>query len=209
MLDALQNRLFVRESVMVARRLNALYLAVLSALLSTALVSGCAFGERGTAQATLPAVDLASYMGEWQQLAHIPNWFQRKCVSDTRASYRLLASGQVEVRNECRTKTGTDSVVGVARPRTGAVVESGRLQPASLEVAFAPEWVRWVPLVWGNYDIVYLSTDRRVAIVTEPSRRYMWVLSRTGKIAQSEWTAVELRLTQLGFQRDQWVRDAE
>ncbi|MEJ8851002.1 lipocalin family protein [Variovorax rhizosphaerae] len=194
---------------MVARRSKPPYFAVLSALLSAALVSGCAFGERATRQATLPAVDLASYMGEWQQLAHIPNWFQRKCVSRTRASYRLLASGQVEVRNECETKSGNDSVVGVARPRTDAVVESGQLRPASLEVAFAPEWVRWVPLAWGNYDIVYLSPDRRVAIVTEPSRRYMWVLSRTRTIAEGEWKAVESRLTQLGFQRDQWVRDLE
>jgi apolipoprotein D and lipocalin family protein len=66
-----------------------------------------------------------------------------------------------------------------------------------------------VPLAWGNYDIVYLSPDGRVAIVTEPSRRYMWVLSRTRGIADSEWVAVERRLAQLGFQRDQWIKDAQ
>ena len=193
---------------MVGRHSKPLRAALLSAV-SAALLSACAVGGRANNEAPLPAVDLASYMGEWQQVAHIPNWFQRNCVSGTKATYSLLASGQVEVRNECQTRTGLDSVVGVARPRTGVTIDAGQLRPASLEVAFAPGWVRWVPLAWGNYDIVYLSPDRRVAIVTEPSRRYMWVLSRSRTIADSEWNTVERRLAQLGFQRDQWIKDAQ
>ncbi|WP_422823981.1 lipocalin family protein [Variovorax robiniae] len=149
-----------------------------------------------------------SYMGEWHQVAHIPNWFQRKCVSGAKASYRRLASGQVAVRNECRTKSGLESVAGVARPRSGVVVDSGQLRPTLLEVAFVPSWLRWAPLFWANYDIVYLSPDQHLATVTEPSRSYMWVLSRTSSIAESEWNLVERRLRELGFQRDQWVRDA-
>ena len=180
------------------------------ALAVVATVSGCAADSsesRRNASPALPSVDLAGYMGEWHQMAHIPNRFQRQCVSGAKASYKLLPSGQVEVRNECQTRSGIDSVVGAARPRDGAVVRSGQLRPASLEVAFAPAWTRWVPLVWANYDVAYLSSDGRVAIVTEPSRSYMWVLSRSKTLGEPEWKDVEQRLETLGFKRDEWVRD--
>ncbi|SFM10858.1 apolipoprotein D and lipocalin family protein [Variovorax sp. OV329] len=182
----------------------------MAALPAAIAISGCAIGSGAKsrdADARLPSVDVASYMGEWKQVAHIPNWFQRQCVSGTKATYKLLERGQIEVRNECQTKSGPDSVVGLARPRAGATVDSGQLRPASLEVAFAPQWLRWMPLVWANYDVVYLSPDRRVAIVTEPSRTYMWVLSRTSDVDASVWRDVESRLAELGFARDQWVKD--
>lgn len=177
------------------------------ALALAALVCGCAVGRSENELAALPSIDLASYMGEWYQVAHIPNRFQAACVSGTKATYRLLKSGEIEVRNECQTKSGLNGVVGAARPRAGAALESGQLRPATLEVAFAPSWIRWMPLAWANYDVVYLSSDARVAIVTEPSRSYLWVLSRTSRIADDEWMQVERRLKQLGFRHDQWVKD--
>ncbi|WP_146081882.1 lipocalin family protein, partial [Pseudoxanthomonas sp. KAs_5_3] len=81
------------------------------ALAWATLICGCAVEQREHAQAALPAVDLPNYMGEWHQIAHIPNWFQASCVSGAKATYRLLRSGEVEVRNECQTKSGLDSVV--------------------------------------------------------------------------------------------------
>ncbi|MGJ7512400.1 lipocalin family protein [Variovorax sp. GT1P44] len=184
-----------------------------AALLAIAAVGGCASvdnsntNKNSSAGASLPSVNLAGYMGEWQQVAHIPNRFQRQCVSGAKASYRLLDTGQVEVRNQCRTASGLDSVTGVARPRAGATIESGELRPGSLEVAFAPSWLRWTPFVWADYDIVYLSPDRSLAVVTEPSRTYMWVLSRTSEIDEMGWRGIERHLLDLGFVRDQWVKD--
>ncbi len=42
---------------------------------------------------TVPAVDLPRYLGTWFEIAKFPNWFQRKCVANTRAEYSLRSDG--------------------------------------------------------------------------------------------------------------------
>ena len=107
----------------------------------------------------LPSVDVASYMGTWYQVLWIPNRFQRQCVADTTATYRLQEEGTVQVLNRCRTADGPwDQVTGIARPPSGvARIEAGRLQPARLEVSFLPSWLRWTGIGWGDYWIVDAS----------------------------------------------------
>lgn len=43
---------------------------------------------------------------------------------------------------------------------------------------FAPEWLSWLPWVWGDYWILALADDGDYSIVGSPNRRYLWVLSR-------------------------------
>jgi apolipoprotein D and lipocalin family protein len=148
-----------------------------------------------------PAIEqlnVPSYMGRWYQAAHYPNRFQKQCLSDTAATYRLLEGGAVEVRNECRTANGMEVVLGRARPR-GSVLEAGALRPASLEVAFAPTWMRWASLVWGPYDVVRLLDDAQVSIVSEPNKEYLWVLSRKPTLSAATWEEIERWLKQEGF----------
>lgn len=146
----------------------------------------------------LAQVDIEAYMGRWYQAAHYPNRFQSQCLSDTMATYRLQGNATVEVVNECRTAQGTERAVGAARPR-GSTLQSGKLSPASLEVAFAPRWTRWTSLVWGAYDVVNLLDGGRVSIVSEPTREYLWVLSRTPQLDASTWATVEAWLRREGF----------
>ncbi len=146
----------------------------------------------------LEALDVERYMGRWYQLALYPNRFQSQCLSDTTATYRLLPNNTVEVLNRCATKTGEDSVLGAARPR-GAVISQGQLKPASLEVAFAPSWLRWLPIVWGNYDVMTLQNDNTLAIVSEPNQEYLWVLSREPVASPAQWQAIEKFLVDNGF----------
>jgi apolipoprotein D and lipocalin family protein len=148
-----------------------------------------------------PAIEqlnVPSYMGRWYQAAHYPNRFQKQCLSDTAATYRLLEGGAVEVRNECRTANGMEVVLGRARPR-GSVLVAGALRPASLEVAFAPTWMRWASLVWGPYDVVRLLDDAQVSIVSEPNKEYLWVLSRKPTLSAATWEEIERWLKQEGF----------
>jgi apolipoprotein D and lipocalin family protein len=65
----------------------------------------------------LPVLEVAGYMGLWYQVAWYPNRFQSQCLSDTRASYRLLADGRIEVTNRCTlVDDRSDQALGVARP---------------------------------------------------------------------------------------------
>ncbi|MFY7914168.1 MAG: lipocalin family protein, partial [Rubrivivax sp.] len=138
------------------------------------------------------------YMGTWYQVALFPNVFQRQCVSDTTATYRQLPDGTVEVLNRCRTAEGrTDDATGSARP-TGTLSGS-TLAPAQLKVSFLPAWLRWLPVGWGAYWVIQLADDGRYAVISEPSRQYLWILSRQPRLASADEAAIRARLAQQGF----------
>jgi len=150
----------------------------------------------------LPALDIPAYMGTWYQVAWFPNRFQQQCVSDTVASYRRIPEG-VEVVNRCRNAAGeVESIVGLARP-DGATISGDRLQPAQLEVSFLPRWLRWLP-IWGSYWVIQLADDGRYAVVGEPGREYLWVLSRTPGLAPADESAIRSRLVQQGYDLGRW-----
>lgn len=150
----------------------------------------------------LAALDVASYMGTWYQVAWIPNRFQKQCVSDTAATYRDRGDGTVEVLNRCRQADGSfDRVLGIARPPVGvARIEAGRLMPARLEVSFLPAWLRWTGIGWGAYWVVDLAPDGRYVIVSEASREYLWVLSRQPALTPNDDAAIKAKLQALGFE---------
>ncbi|MFM7704665.1 MAG: lipocalin family protein, partial [Rubrivivax sp.] len=117
---------------------------------------------------------------------------------DTTATYRQLADGSVEVRNRCRMADGRmDEAIGRARP-TGEL-KGTTLAPAQLEVSFLPGWIRWLPVGWGNYWVIQLAADGRYAVVSEPTRQYLWVLSRAPRLTPEDETAIRSRLMEQGF----------
>jgi apolipoprotein D and lipocalin family protein len=143
--------------------------------------------------ASIPALDIPRYMGGWYEIAKFPNWFQRHCVRDTKATYRLLPDGQVEVDNRCRDQDGqTEQVVGAAR-------QSAAGKSSELEVRFAPAWLSFIPLVWANYWVVDIDSPYQLVAVSEPSRKYLWILSRTPQVDEQAYDALLVRLKGLGF----------
>jgi apolipoprotein D and lipocalin family protein len=65
---------------------------------------------------TVAAVDLGRYLGTWCEIALVPNPFQKQCVADTQARYRLQGD-TIEVCNRRRQRDGKMSEVrGVAKP---------------------------------------------------------------------------------------------
>lgn len=150
----------------------------------------------------LPSLDVPSYMGTWYQVAWFPNRFQKQCVSDTAASYRRLEQG-IEVVNRCRTADGSlESVTGLARP-ADAELRGDTLFPARLEVSFLPAWLRWVP-AWGDYWVIRLADDGRYAVVSEGTKQYLWVLSRTPALSAADETEIRSFLGEQGFDLTRW-----
>ena len=114
---------------------------------------------------TVPSVDVPRYMGTWYEIAKLPNWFQRKCASSTRAQYSLQADGRVQVANSCRLASGEfDDALGVAR-------QVGAANSPKLKVRFAPAWLSLIPAVWGDYWVVELDDNYQWAAVSEPDRK--------------------------------------
>ncbi len=170
---------------------------VLAALLC-ALVS-CTSPPDPNPVTAISTIDLPRYMGRWFELAKYPNRFQTQCVGDTTATYSLLRDGAVEVDNRCRTATGTiDEAIGRAE-KTGAGTE------ATLRVRFAPAWLDWLPLVWGKYWVIDLDPDYSLVAISEPTRAYLWILSRTPTVEPARYQALLRRLRAQGFDTDHLV----
>jgi apolipoprotein D and lipocalin family protein len=175
----------------------AVLLAVAAAIAPAARASSTTAAGPAALQ-PLASLEVPPYMGTWYQVALFPNRFQAQCVSDTTATYRQLPDGSVEVANRCRMADGRlDEAIGRARP-TG-VLRGTTLAPAQLEVSFLPEWIRWLPVGWGTYWVIQLAPDGRYAVVSEPTRQYLWVLSRAPRLAPEDETAIRSRLIEQGF----------
>ena len=159
------------------------------ALIALVLAAGAVSGAEPLA--TVGKVDLARYAGQWHEVAKYPNRFQQQCLGDTTATYGLRDDGDVSVVNRCRTRDGFDEVSGVARRVDG---RTDRLQ-----VSFLPAALRWLPIGWGDYWVIELAPDYRYAVVGEPSRRYLWVLSRSRQLSPEDRRAIDARLPAHGY----------
>jgi len=125
---------------------------------------------------TVPAVDLERYAGDWFEIARYPNWFQRKCAGDVRASYARRADGQIDVVNRCGRADGS-----VIEARGVARVADAQTR-SKLKVRFAPAVLSFLPFVWGDYWIIGLADDYAWAVVGSPDRKYLWILARTPRL---------------------------
>jgi apolipoprotein D and lipocalin family protein len=149
--------------------------------------------------APIASLDVPRYLGTWYEVAKFPNRFQSMCAANTQAEYRLLASGQIEVINRCQKANGEiTEAVGRAR-------QIGDPQSPRLKVRFAPAWLSFLPMVWGNYWVIDLDASYQLAAVSEPSREYLWVLSRTPQVEPAVYEALIQRLQGMGFDTEQLV----
>ncbi len=140
---------------------------------------------------TVGSVDAARYAGRWYEIANYPNRFQRMCTGNTTAEYAPRDDGTLKVINRCSTASGASEVEGVARRAGGA--------PDKFQVSFLPAFLRWLPIGWGNYWVIGLAPDYRYAVVGEPSREYLWILSRTPALAEQDRLAIDELLRAQGY----------
>jgi apolipoprotein D and lipocalin family protein len=152
---------------------------------------------------TVAPVDLKRYAGLWHEQARLPNRFQKRCGGPVTAEYVPQPDGTLQVLNRCILADGSfDESVGTAR----VVPVTGQPGAGRLEVSFAPPWLSWLPMVWGDYWILKLDRDYEVALVGTPDRAYLWVLSRAPVLETSALEAELDYARSLGFDVDKVVR---
>lgn len=170
-----------------------LLFSILGALL-IGLGSSQAIAQQGDQTVkTIASLDVPRYLGTWYEIAKFPNWFQKKCVSNTKAVYTAKPDGNLRVLNSCKTAGGEISEAeGLAR-------QIGAKDSPKLEVRFAPEWLSFLSLVWGDYWVIDLDSQYQVAAVSDPRRDYLWVLSRTPQMDPKVYADLLQRLKQQQF----------
>src|SRR5919205_1829181 len=91
------------------------------------------------------SVDLSRYQGKWYEIARFPNRFEKSCAGDVTATYRLATDGGINVLNECRKANGE------IKRAEGKARKADKNGPTSkLEVRFAPAFLSFLPVVWGD-----------------------------------------------------------
>jgi apolipoprotein D and lipocalin family protein len=146
-----------------------------------------------SAVSSIEKLDVARYMGVWHEIAKYPNSFQKQCASSTQASYRVLSESRLEVKNRCKTTQGNWSEA------IGEAQQIGDASSAKLKVRFAPAWLSFLPMVWGNYWVIDIDPDYQWVIVSEPTREYLWILARTPTLPANTYQSILHKLTALDF----------
>ena len=125
---------------------------------------------------TVQEVDIARYAGQWYEIARLPNSFEKglECVT---ATYTIKKNDKIEVLN----KGYSIEKPGKLSTAKGRAWVPALEFPGRLKVSFF-----W-PFA-GNYYIISLDEDYKYALIGDPSRKYLWVLSRSKVLDNAIYT---------------------
>nr|WP_314899950.1 lipocalin family protein [uncultured Deefgea sp.] len=141
---------------------------------------------------SVPQVDLAPYVGTWHEIARFPMYFQNQCVGDVTANYSKMENGKIKVINRCRTQDGEFTQ---AEGSASVVDNSNNSQ---LKVSF----------FWpfrSDYWIIGLDPEYRWAVVGNPDRKYLWILSRTKTMTPDDLVAAKASALAQGYDLKQLI----
>ena len=139
---------------------------------------------------TVEKVDIQKYSGVWYEIARLPNSFEKglECVT---ATYTPKRNGKIEVLNK-----GFTDKKGKMRTARGTAWVPDPAYPGRLKVTF----------FWpfsGNYYIISLDENYRYVLVGDPSRKYLWVLSRSKELDSAVYSRLMDQAKNQGFSVDQ------
>ena len=158
------------------------------AIAVAATLAACS-GASGQAVVPQPAkpVELGLYLGKWYELARYDMVFERGCEGVT-AEYALKPDGMVRVLNTCR-KGAPGGPVTTAEGKAKVVPDSAG---AKLKVSFFGPF-------YADYWVLDRADDYSWAIVGEPTRKYLWILSRDATPGAEATAALVARTAALGY----------
>ncbi len=140
---------------------------------------------------TVAQLDIAQYMGLWYEIARFPVFFERNLVGVT-AEYTLEEDGRIRLINRGYKETLDGKVSRIQ----GYASLPDENEPAKLRIRFDPFPVCLFP---ADYWIIQLDEAYRYAVVSNPTRSVLWILSRTPNMEEELYNAIVEELTQQGF----------
>ncbi|MEQ8860930.1 MAG: lipocalin family protein [Pseudomonadales bacterium] len=136
--------------------------------------------------------DLDRYLGTWYEIARLDHRFERG-LSRVTASYSRRDDGGVNVVNR-----GYDATEGQWDEATGKAYFTGDADVGRLKVSFFGPF-------YGGYNVIVLDEGYRFAMVTGPTRDYLWILARTPYLEPTLLKALVERARALGFDVDELI----
>ena len=163
-------------------------------LVTTAAIIGCTSVPKGLEPVS--GFDADRYLGKWYEIARLDHSFERN-LSNVSAIYTAKEKGEIAVLNRgYNEKTGEwEQIEGNAR-------FVGDESVGSLKVSFFGPF-------YGGYHILALDKeDYGYAMVSGPSRSYLWILSRTTELDEAIYSSLVTKATALGFDTTELIRVA-
>jgi apolipoprotein D and lipocalin family protein len=140
---------------------------------------------------TVKVLDIGKYAGTWYEIARLPNRFEKnlECVS---ATYELMENGKVKVINR-----GVKSDNRAEQKEiTGKAWVPNEAFPGQLKVQFF-----W-PFA-GKYWVISLDENYQYALVGDPSRKFLWILSKNKKLSETTYAQLVETAKNNGFNTGQ------
>ncbi|MEL6112020.1 MAG: lipocalin family protein [Pseudomonadota bacterium] len=158
-----------------------------SVLLTAGCLGGPSYRDARVPLETAAQVNVDRYLGTWYEIARLPNRFEKNCEGVT-AQYDRRPDGLLLVVNTCR-KGGID---GPADSAVGRAKIVDTQTNAKLKVSFFGPF-------WGDYWILDVDPDYQIALVGEPSGKFLWILARTPTLAPRERELALRKLMGFGY----------
>ncbi len=140
---------------------------------------------------TTKSVDLQSYKGTWYEVARFEHFFEKGC-KNVSATYNLLEDNKIEVINRCT------MIKDEKKKEAKGIAYALDKSNSRLKVSFFRPF-------YGDYWIIDLDKDYKVALVGSPSREYLWILSRSKKIDKSVKEELILKASRFGFDTNKFI----
>ena len=159
-------------------------------VLSLALATGCVSGPK-VDNAPVAALDLNRYLGEWYEIARFDHSFERG-VEQAKAKYSLKDDGTIEVVN---------SGIKNGKPKTAIGKGKKTDTPALLRVSFFGPF-------YADYRVMLIDKDYTRALVGSGSADYLWLLSRSPELSETEKSELLAEAQRRGYVTDKliWVK---
>jgi apolipoprotein D and lipocalin family protein len=170
-------------------------------LILSLFVTGVTFAAGGKASLpTVESVDLERYLGKWYEISSFPQKFQKGCTAST-AEYSMRKDGDIKVLNRCNLQ----SPDGKLKVAVGRAWVKNKKTNAKLKVQFFLKRFK-LPFFSGNYWILDLDENYESVLVGDPSRKYLWILSRRPVLNQDRYDELVMKADSLGFNTDQLIK---
>lgn len=130
-------------------------------------------------------VDLDRYLSSWYEIARYEHRFEKDCKNVT-ATYSIKENKKIEVINSC-TKITTNN-------KTEAIGEAYAVDNTNSKLKVSFFWP-----FYGDYWIIMLDEDYSYAVISEPSKKYLWILSRDKKLDENIKDNILKRLESLDY----------
>lgn len=124
------------------------------------------------------------YLGDWYEIARLPNNFEEKCKNNVKANYTLKGDFII-VKNECLDKD-YQKIIAIGKAYL-PILDEGRLKISF----FRP--------FYSNYNIIELDENYTYALVSGDTEEFMWILSRSKTIDRKILKRLVKKAKELGF----------